>query len=74
MWKIDYLTVRQVELLDILWDLNTFEDVQNFMENLTTEEQYECKSLMELIMLEEMDKVTNLMVVFPEVTKILSKL
>ncbi len=67
------LTHRQVELLDVLWDLDSAEEVQHFISELSDRDQQECQTLMELLRLELLDQSINLLLSFKEANKVISK-
>jgi hypothetical protein len=67
------LSTRQVELLEVLWDLDSVNEVQDFLSTLDENDQLECQTLMELLRLELMDESINLLFSYKEANEVLSK-
>ena len=67
------LSTRQVELLEVLWDLDSVNEVQDFLSTLDGNDQLECQTLMELLRLELMDETINLLFSYKEANEVLSK-
>jgi hypothetical protein len=57
MIKIENLTEYQVEMLDHMWSLETYEEYQEWMDLLDEEDRILAESLSEMIILAEMDQV-----------------
>jgi hypothetical protein len=57
MIQIQNLTEYQVEMLDHMWSLDTYEEYQEWMDLLDDEDRALAESLSELVILAEMDNV-----------------
>jgi hypothetical protein len=53
--RLEHLTKRQVQLLNILWSLDTHDDVMQWMDTLSTVDRQQATSLMRMIMLQMLD-------------------
>jgi hypothetical protein len=53
--KLDGLTERQVELLDTMWAIDEFTDLEDWMETLSKEDKAEAELLQRLVILEEFE-------------------
>jgi hypothetical protein len=52
---IDGLTIRQVQLLDIMWSIQTLDEAREWMETLDSADYLDALTLMELLELEGID-------------------
>lgn len=57
--NISNLTDRQVEMLDIMWSLEHYEDIEEWQATLDIEEREMSETLMRLIILELVDETIN---------------
>lgn len=57
--QLEGLTHKQVALCDIMWAINSFEGVQNFIRTLPPADQRTCRTLIELMQLAFADEVTS---------------
>ena len=57
--NISNLTGRQVEMLDIMWSLEHYEDIEAWQATLDLEEREMSETLMRLILLELVDETIN---------------
>lgn len=55
--KIDGLTKHQVELLDTMWAIEEWEDVEAWMENLSRADRMEAQNLQRLVILEAFEEM-----------------
>jgi hypothetical protein len=55
MIKIDNLTTYQVEMLDHMWSLETYEEFQNWIDLLDDEDLILAQSLSQMVILAEVD-------------------
>ena len=53
--RLENLTPRQVEMLDIMWDLEHYADVEAWQSTLDPEEREMSETLMKMILLEMVD-------------------
>lgn len=53
--KLDGLTEHQVELLDTMWNIDEFTDLEAWMETLSKEDKAEAELLQRLVILEEFE-------------------
>jgi len=54
--KIDGLTERQVELLDIMWSIEEFSEVESWMATLSRADRMEAQNLQNLVILEAFEE------------------
>jgi hypothetical protein len=69
MIKIDNLTEYQVEMLDHMWSLETYEEYQEWMDLLDEEDRILAESLSQMVILAEMDEMVGLCLDAKEVLK-----
>lgn len=69
MIHLDNLTPEQVDLLEVMWSLDSYEDFQNFLLSLNEEDRKMAESLAKLIILAEMDDLVGECVEAKEVLK-----
>ena len=55
MIQLDNLTPEQVEMLDTMWSLDTYEDYCAYLDSLDAEDRRMAETLSRLVILEEMD-------------------
>ena len=60
MATINNLTVEQVEMLDIMWSLDTTEEYFDWYDNLSKEDQDMADTLQRMVILSELDEVAIL--------------
>jgi hypothetical protein len=70
MIHLDNLTPEQVEMLDTMWSLDSYEEFQAFLDSLSPNDRKMADSLAKLIILAEMD---NLVGDCNEANQVLSK-
>jgi hypothetical protein len=71
--KLSGLTYEQVEMLDIMWSLDTVDEFFDWYETLTKEEQNICDTLQRLIILEMADLEWENTKKFPLAKQVLKK-
>jgi hypothetical protein len=71
--KLTGLTYEQVEMLDIMWSLDTVDEFFDWYETLTKEEQNICDTLQRLIILEMADLEWEHTKKFPLAKQVLKK-
>jgi len=54
--RIEGLTERQVELLDTMWAIEEFDDLEEWMRTLSRAERVEAESLQRLVILEAFEE------------------
>lgn len=59
MIQIEHLTEYQVEMLDHMWSLDSFEEYEEWYNLLDEEDQRLADSLQEMIILAEMDQLLD---------------
>ena len=57
MIEINGLTKYQVALLDEMWACETFEEYEEYMNNLSEDDRAECLRLERMVLLAELDEV-----------------
>lgn len=57
--NIKNLTSRQVEMLDIMWSIEHYEEIEEWQATLDLEEREMSETLMRLILLELVDETIN---------------
>lgn len=71
MIELHGLTEHQVELLDIIWNIDSMPEVEEWIATLSDSDQMECHSLVELLAIEILDSQLKLSVKFPEADKVI---
>jgi hypothetical protein len=71
--KLTGLTYEQVEMLDIMWSLDTVDEFFDWYETLSKEEQNICDTLQRLIILEMADLEWENTKKFPLAKQVLKK-
>jgi hypothetical protein len=71
--KLSGLTYEQVEMLDIMWSLDTVDEFFDWYETLSKEEQNICDTLQRLIILEMADLEWENTKKFPLAKQVLKK-
>lgn len=74
MMVIDGLTEHQVKILDELWDCETIEDMQRYLQNKSDKEIQEIVSLREMIVLSHIDEQVEKMDSYPDSAKMLKSI
>lgn len=72
--RIDGLTAQQVQILDELWECDTIEEMQIYLESKTTEEIEEVITLREMIVLSGVDEDVEAMNAYPEAEQMLASI
>jgi hypothetical protein len=72
MIELHGLTEHQVELLDIIWNLDTKAEVDLFIECLNEDDQKMCYSLSQLLSVEIMDMTLDGISEFPEAKSVIN--
>ena len=67
--SIDNLTEYQVEMLDHMWSLETYEEYQEWMDLLDEDDRILAESLSQMVILAEMDEMVGLCLDAKEVLK-----
>lgn len=57
MIQIENLTPEQVEMLDTMWSLDTFEDYTTYLDSLDPRDRKMAESLSQMVILAEMDNM-----------------
>jgi hypothetical protein len=57
MIQLENLTPEQVEMLDIMWSLETYEDYTQYLESLDAADRRMAESLAQMVVLAEMDNL-----------------
>lgn len=73
MIELNGLTPRHVELLDTIWSIDSHQEVMEYIETLSDEDQLSCQTLIRLIMLELIDQTTDELPGYKEANKALEK-
>jgi len=55
--KIDGLTEHQVELLDTMWEIEEFTELEAWMATLSREDRIEAENLQRLVILETFEEI-----------------
>ena len=69
MIQIENLTPEQVEMLDTMWSLDTFEDYCEYLDTLSSEDRKMAESLSQMVILAEMDELLGQCVEAKDVLK-----
>lgn len=70
---INGLMPRQIQLLDAMWECDTYHKLELLMTTLSDEDVKECGRLRELMLLAAIDEDTDTCIEFPEAMSILTK-
>ena len=57
--RIEGLTPHQVELLDEMWEIKEYEDLEAWMETLCAEDRTEAEALQRLVVLEAFEELLD---------------
>lgn len=57
MIQIENLTPEQVEMLDTMWALESYEEYQGYLDSLPSEERKMAETLAQMVILAEMDQL-----------------
>lgn len=57
MIQLENLTPEQVEMLEIMWSLDTYEDYEQYLDTLDAADRRMAESLAQMIILSEMDNL-----------------
>jgi hypothetical protein len=74
MIELHGLTQHQVELLDIIWNLDTKSELDDFIDLLDEEDQKMCYTLSELLSIEIMDMALDGITEFPEADSVINRI
>lgn len=69
MIQLDNLTPEQVEMLDIMWSLETYDEFQGYLNSLSKSDRQQAESLAKLVILSEMDNLVGECVEAKEILK-----
>lgn len=59
MIELHGLTEKQMALCDIMWSIETMEGVESFISTLPLKDQYECRTLIEMMQLAFIDEIDS---------------
>ena len=59
MIEIDNLTPEQVEMLDIMWSLESYDEYQAYLDSLSASDRKMAESLAQMVILAEMDNLVG---------------
>ena len=71
MPTITGLTDNQVALLDEMWACDTYEEYENFLECLDSEDRAEAERLQKLLLIEMLDEEFDKMTEFPDANRVI---
>jgi len=74
MITIDGLNKKQVAMLDKLWSIDRSEQLNKYLATLSTEDVRMAQTLIEMIILEQIDEDTKDQTHFPDVENLLEKI
>ncbi len=57
MIQLENLTPEQVEMLDTMWDLESYEEYTQYLDSLNAEDRKMAETLSQLVILAEMDEL-----------------
>jgi hypothetical protein len=57
--RIDNLTPQQVEMLDIMWTCEHYEEIEEWQKSLSPEDRKMSESLFQMILIEMVDETIN---------------
>ena len=70
--RLDGLTERQVEILDTMWAIEEFTELEEWMETLSKEDRFEAESLQRLVVLETFEELLE-QNKYPEANMVIDK-
>ena len=70
--KLEGLTEHQVELLDTMWAIEEFTELEEWMETLSKEDRFEAESLQRLVVLETFEELLE-QNKYPEANMVIDK-
>lgn len=73
MITIDGLTAHQVDMLDYMWTIESYEDLLNWQQSLSYEERQMSETLAELVTLAEIDELVSTQETYIDADKLISK-
>ena len=59
MIQIENLTPEQVEMLDTMWSLESYDEYQDYLNSLSTSDRKMAESLAQMVILAEMDNLVG---------------
>jgi hypothetical protein len=66
MISIDGLTTRQILLLDIMWAMDTMDQIRSWQKNLSDRDKDDSEALLNLVAICQIDELTESSDFFPE--------
>lgn len=66
MISIDGLTKKQKRMLDIMWSMDSIDEVRSWQATPSIEDQYMCETLLSLVALAYIDEAVNEMPNYPQ--------
>jgi hypothetical protein len=73
MIQLDGLTERQVKLLDIIWNIDSMEECQEYIMSLSERDQMECQTLVKLLAIEVLDQSVDRMDDWTEAREVIGR-
>ena len=70
--RIEGLTERQVELLDTMWEIEEFTELEAWMETLSREDKFQAENLQRLVILETFEELLE-QSKYPDAKKVIDK-
>jgi hypothetical protein len=70
--QIDGLTERQVELLDTMWEIEEFTELEAWMATLSAEDKFEAENLQRLVVLETFEELLE-QSKYPEANRVIDQ-
>jgi hypothetical protein len=70
--RIEGLTQHQVELLDEMWEIQEFEDLEQWMDTLCPEDRQEAEALQRLVVLETFEELLE-QSKYPEANRVIDQ-
>lgn len=74
MITLSGLTEKQVELLEVIWSIESMAEVEEWMNTLSESDRQLTESLIELLDLELLDAQIKLSAKFPQASKIIKRI
>ena len=70
--RIEGLTQHQVELLDEMWEIEEYTDLESWMETLSPEDRQEAEALQRLVVLETFEELLE-QNKYPEANRVIDR-
>ena len=74
MFKIDGINQRQFELLTVMWEIDSLQELEEWISTLDSEDARDAETLSTLLIYEQVDQILERSQDFTQADKILNKI